>query len=62
MWKVTVYIVSILVQIHYANMPMLYTAIFHVCKNDNFPIKKCYIFLIFAQKIDCEYPLAEFMF
>ena len=28
---------------------MLYTAIFHGCKKDNFQMKNCYVFLIFAQ-------------
>ena len=40
---------------HYENMPMQYTAIFHGCKNDNFQMKNCDIFLIFAQNIDCGY-------
>ena len=47
---------------HYANTPMQYTAIFHRCKNVNFQIKKCNIFLNFAQNIDCGYtlePLSE---
>ena len=35
-------------------MPMQYTAIFHGCKIDNFQMKSCDIFLIFAQNIDCE--------
>ena len=43
--------------IHYANTPMQYTAIFHGCKNGNFQMKKCEIFLIFAQNIDREYTL-----
>ena len=38
---------------HYDNMPLLYTAIFHGCKNDHFEIKKEDIFLFFAQNIDC---------
>ena len=32
-------------------------AIFHGCKNGNFQMKKCDIFLIFAQNIDCGYKL-----
>ena len=36
--------------LHYANMPMQYTAIFHSCKNDNFQMKFFNIFLIFALK------------
>ena len=35
---------------HYANMPIQYLAIFHRCKNDNFQMKNCDIFLIFALK------------
>ena len=42
---------------HYANMSVQYTAIFHGCKNDNFQMKICDIFLIFAQNIDCGYTL-----
>ena len=42
---------------HYANTSMQYTAIFHGCKNDNFQMKNCNIFHIFAQNIDCEYTL-----
>ena len=42
---------------HYANMSVQYTAIFHGYKNDYFQIKKCYIFLILAQNIDCGYTL-----
>ena len=39
------------------NMPVQYTAIFHGCKNDNFQMKNCDIFLIFAQNIDRGYTL-----
>ena len=42
---------------HYANMSVQYTAIFHGCKNGNFQMRKCEIFLIFAQNIDCGYML-----
>ena len=42
---------------HYANMPVQYTAIFHGCKIDNFQMKNCDIFLIFAQNIDLGYTL-----
>ena len=42
---------------HYANMPMQYTAIFHGCKNDNFQLKNCDIFLILAQNIYRGYTL-----
>ena len=42
---------------HYANMPVQYTAIFHGCKNVYFQMKIFDIFLIFAQNIDCGYPL-----
>ena len=43
--------------LHYANMSVQYTAIFHSCKNDNFQMKIFDIFLIFAQNIDCGYTL-----
>ena len=39
------------------NTPMLYTAIFHGCKNDVFQMKKSDIFHIFAQNIDRGYTL-----
>ena len=39
--------------IHYANMSLQYTAIFHGYKNDYFQTKNCNIFLIFAQNIEC---------
>ena len=42
---------------HYTNMPMLYSAIFHGCKNDNFQMKNFDIFLIFAQNMNCGYAL-----
>ena len=38
---------------NYENTPMQYTVIFHIYINDNFQIKNCDIFLIFAQNIDC---------
>ena len=42
----------------YANTPMQYTAIFHGCKNVNFPKIFLNIILIFAKKnIDCGYTL-----
>ena len=37
---------------HYDNMPMQYNAILYGFKNDNFQMKNCDIFLIFAQNID----------
>ena len=43
--------------LHNANMSVQYTAIFHGCKTDNFQMKNCDIFLIFAQNIDCGYTL-----
>ena len=43
--------------VHYENMSVQYTAIFHGCKNDNFQMKFFDIFLIFAQNIDCGYTL-----
>ena len=42
---------------HYENLPMQYTEIFIVIKNENFQQKKFDIFLIFAQSIDCGYTL-----
>ena len=42
---------------HYANMPMEYSSIFHGCKNNNFQMKNCDLFLIFAQNIDYGYTL-----
>ena len=44
-------------KMHYANMSVQYSAIFHGCKNGNFQMKKCDTFLIFAQNIDCGYTL-----
>ena len=38
-------------------MPMQYTEIFKVVKNENFQLNYFYIFLIFAQNIDCGYTL-----
>ena len=35
--------------------PMQLTAIVHGCKNHNFQMKNCDIFLIFAQNKNCEY-------
>ena len=43
--------------LHYANMSVQYTAIFHGCKNDNCQMKIFDIFFIFAQNIDCGYTL-----
>ena len=43
---------------HYENMPMQYTEIFKVVKNENF--QQNFFFLIFAQNIDCGY--SQFMF
>ena len=48
---------GIIRNVHYANLSVQYTAIFHGCKNGNFHMKKCEIFLIFAQNIDCGYTL-----
>ena len=44
-------------RLHYENTPMQYAAIFKGCKNGNFQMKNCDIFLIFAQNIDCGYTL-----
>ena len=42
---------------HYENLPMQYTEILKVVKNENFHSKIFDIFLIFAQNIDCGYTL-----
>ena len=42
---------------HYENMPMQYTEIFCALKIRNFQLNFFYIFLIFAQNIDCGYTL-----
>ena len=39
------------------NTPMQNTAIFQGCRNENFQMKNCDIFLIFAQNIDRGYTL-----
>ena len=41
--------------LHYENMSMQYTAIFHGWKKDNFQVKNSDVLLIFAQNIDCGY-------
>ena len=43
--------------LHYANMSVQYTAIFHGYKNDYFQMKFFNIFFISAQNIDCGYTL-----
>ena len=49
---------KITLSIHYENMSMQYTAIFHGIKNEKKKIdKKIDNFLIFAQNIDCGYTL-----
>ena len=48
---------GLLVLFHYENMSMLYTATFHGLKKNNFQMKNCDIFLIFAQNMDCGYTL-----
>ena len=45
---------------HYENTPIQQTVIIHGCKNDNFQMKNCDIFLIFAQNIDFGYPQSMF--
>ena len=42
---------------HYENVPMQYTEILRVVKNENFNQKIFYSFLVFAQNIDCGYTL-----
>ena len=46
-----------IMQTHYENTPMQYTAIFHSCKNDNFRLKCFDYFHFFAQNIDYGYTL-----
>ena len=46
-----------LLSYYYENTPMQYTGIFHSLKIDNFQMKNCDSFLIFAQNIDCGYTL-----
>ena len=41
----------------YENTPKQYTVIFHGCKNNNFQMKNCDFFLIFAVNIDRGYTL-----
>ena len=47
------------INLHYENMPMQYTLhrFFLALKIENFQLKILYIFLIFAQNIDCGYTL-----
>ena len=40
---------------HYDNMPMHYTENFNGCKNDKVSVEFLYVFLPFAQNIDCGY-------
>ena len=42
---------------HYENMAMQYIKIFKLLKNETFQKKSFAIFLIFAQNINCGYPL-----
>ena len=42
---------------HYENTPIQIYGKFYHQKNENFQIKKCYIFHISAQNIDCGYSL-----
>ena len=43
--------------VHYENLPMQYTEICKVVKNETFQLNTFDIFLIFAQNIDCGYTL-----
>ena len=49
--------VMIIDVLHYENMSMQYTAIFHGCKSDNVQMKNCDMFLIFSQNINRGYTL-----
>ena len=42
---------------HYANVSVQYTAIFHGCINGNFQMKNCDIFSYFLLKVDRGYTL-----
>ena len=42
---------STVIQYHYANTPMQYTAIFHGCKNVNFQMKIFNIFLFLLKTL-----------
>ena len=48
------------VQLQYFNTPMQLTLEFNNFKNDNFLLKNCDTFLIFAQNIDCGYTIKLF--
>ena len=54
-------LVEVVLIMHYANMSVQHTAIFHGCKNDNFQLTfffmSFFFRLIFAQNIDCGYRL-----
>ena len=41
---------QLIVTLHYDNTSMLYTAIFHGCKNENFQMKNCDVFSYFCLK------------
>ena len=45
------------ISLHYADMPMHYAEILKGYNNDTFLDEKNYIFLIFAQNIECGYML-----
>ena len=47
--------------IHYENLPMQYTVIFEVVKNENFQQIFFYIFLIFAENLDVGNPQSIFL-
>ena len=40
----------IVTALHYVDTPMQFTLEFNDCKNDNYPLKNCDMFLIFALK------------
>ena len=40
---------------HYENTPIQYNGIFYGCKNEKFQMKKCVLFVIFAQMRDFGY-------
>ena len=54
-WEETKTYINAVFHIHYDNTPMQYSVIFHGCKNGNFQMKNCDIFLIFAHDRDRGY-------
>ena len=55
--KINIQFIASKASLHYENIPMQYTEILCALKIGNFQLKFFYIFLIFAQNIDCGYTL-----